>query len=102
MIKHLTMVGIAASIAFAVAGQPGTASAPEFSLPSASGKTVSLSDYKGKYVVLEWWNHGCPFVKRHYGSGNMQKTQNKLMEQGVVWLTINSSATGQQGHVDAD
>lgn len=75
--------------------------APAFTLPSADGKQVSLSDFKGKVVVLEWTNAGCPFVRKHYDSGNMQALQKRWTEQGVVWLTINSSAEGKQGHVDA-
>ncbi len=75
--------------------------APEFTLPAASGKTVSLKDYQGKIVVLEWLNHGCPFVRKHYDSQNMQTLQKKYTAQGVVWLSIISSAEGKQGHVDA-
>lgn len=75
--------------------------APAFSLPGADGKTHSLADYKGKYVVLEWTNHECPFVKKHYGSGNMQSQQKELTKDGAVWLSIVSSAPGKQGHVDA-
>lgn len=78
----------------AVVGQP----APAFTLTGTDGKPHSLADYKGKYVVLEWINHDCPFVKKHYGSGNMQKLQKKYTEQGVVWLSINSSAPGKQGN----
>ncbi|MFM8982730.1 MAG: thioredoxin family protein [Spartobacteria bacterium] len=75
-------------------GQP----APDFTLTDCSGKKVSLSDYKGKVVVLEWVNHGCPFVAKHYGSGNMQKLQADATAKGVVWLSICSSAPGKQGH----
>jgi len=75
-------------------GQP----APDFTLTDCSGKKVSLSDYKGKVVVLEWVNHGCPFVVKHYGSGNMQKLQADAAAKGVVWLSICSSAPGKQGH----
>ena len=75
--------------------------APAFSLPGADGKTYSLADFKGKYVVLEWTNHDCPFVKKHYGSGNMQSQQKELTGKGAVWLSIVSSAPGKQGHVDA-
>ncbi|MBC7061483.1 redoxin domain-containing protein, partial [Salmonella enterica subsp. enterica serovar Enteritidis] len=63
------------------------------------GKVVDLSAYRGKTVVLEWNNPGCPFVKKHYGSGNMQRTQAAAAAQGVVWLTINSGAPGLQGHM---
>jgi len=75
-------------------GQP----APDFTLTDCSGKKVSLTDYKGKVVVLEWVNHGCPFVAKHYGSGNMQKLQADAAAKGVVWLSICSSAPGKQGH----
>src|SRR5215472_13580727 len=74
-------------------------SAPEFSLTDAKGKTHSLSQYKGKYVVLEWFNPQCPFVKKHYGSGNMQKLQDEFTSKGVVWLTIDSNAPGTQGNL---
>lgn len=84
----------------AFAAQSGSA-APAISLASASGKTVSLADYKGKVVVLEWLNHGCPFVRKHYDSGNMQALQKKYSAQGVVWLSIISSAEGKQGYVTA-
>ena len=75
--------------------------APAFSLPGADGKAHALADYKGKYVVLEWTNHDCPFVKKHYNSGNMQSTQKELTGKGAVWLSVISSAPGEQGHVDA-
>jgi peroxiredoxin len=71
--------------------------APEFSLADANGKTHGLADYKGKWVVLEWVNYDCPFVKKHYHSGNMQALQKEIRGQGVVWLSINSSADGKQG-----
>ena len=73
--------------------------APAFTLKDTSGKTHSLADYKGKFVVLEWFNEGCPFVKKHYTSGNMQKLQKEYSGKDVVWLSINSSAEGEQGHV---
>jgi cytochrome oxidase Cu insertion factor (SCO1/SenC/PrrC family) len=79
-----------------VVGQP----APNFKLNDVNGRVVSLSDFKGKTVVLEWNNPDCPFVKKHYGSGNMQKTQAAAKKDGVVWLSINSSAEGKQGHMD--
>ncbi len=74
--------------------------APDFSLTGIDGKTYKLSDFKGKYVVLEWNNLDCPFVKKHYGSGNMQALQKKYTEKGVVWLTICSSAQGKQGYYE--
>lgn len=76
--------------------------APEFSLADISGKSHKLSDYKGKYVVLEWTNPDCPFVRKHYSSGNMQKLQAAWAEKEVVWLTICSSAQGKQGYYEAD
>lgn len=75
--------------------------APNFSLPGSDGKTHALADYQGKTVVLEWTNDGCPFVKKHYGSGNMQSLQKSYTGEGVVWLSVISSAPGKQGHVDA-
>lgn len=74
--------------------------APSFSLKDTNGKTVSLADHKGKFVVLEWINHGCPFVVKHYGSGNMQALQKEYTGKGVVWLSIASSAEGKQGHME--
>lgn len=79
-----------------VVGQP----APNFKLADTNGKAVTLADYRGKTVVLEWSNPECPFVKKHYGSGNMQKAQAAAARDGVVWLTINSSASGKQGHMN--
>ena len=90
-------VAVAAMAAFATAP-----SAPEFTLPSSVGKDVSLADFKGKYVVLEWWNYQCPYVVKHYNSGNMQRTQKELMDKGVVWLTIVSSKPGSQGYVTSE
>jgi len=72
--------------------------APNFTLNSAKGKTHSLADFKGKYVVLEWVNYDCPFVKKHYGSKNMQKLQKEMTGKDVVWLSICSSAEGKQGY----
>jgi peroxiredoxin len=76
--------------------------APDFSLTDANGRTQSLSQYKGKHVVLEWFNPECPFVKKHYGSGNMQKLQEEYTSKGVVWLTIDSNAPGTEGSLSAD
>lgn len=74
--------------------------APDFTLMNQEGKKVSLSDFKNKIVVLEWFNHGCPYVKKHYGAGNMQATQGAFAQNDlVVWLSINSSAEGKQGHL---
>lgn len=73
--------------------------APAFTIMNVDGKPVTLSDFKGKPVILEWTNPGCPFVRGHYDSGNMQATQAKAISQGAVWLTINSGAPGKQGHM---
>lgn len=85
----------------AAAVEPGE-KAPDFTLPSMRGESVTLSDHEGKIVVLEWINHDCPFVKKHYGSGNLPGLQEKYRDKGVVWLGINSSAPGKQGHLDAE
>lgn len=76
--------------------------APAFEVVDSNGETHALDSYKGKYVVLEWINPDCPFVKKHYNSGNMQSLQKKYTDKGVVWLTVNSSAPGKQGHLTAD
>ena len=76
-------------------GQP----APDFTAQDTTGKAVKLADLKGKTVVLEWSNHDCPYVVKHYTSGNMQAIQKDAAKDGVVWLTIVSSAPGEQGHV---
>jgi len=81
--------------AAAIVGKP----APAFELRDADGKAVKLAAFKGKHVVLEWVNFECPFVGKHYGSGNMQELQKKYTGKGVVWLTVCSSAPGKQGHV---
>jgi len=77
-------------------GQP----APLFSATDSNGKIHNLADYRGKVVVLEWTNHDCPYVRKHYGAGNMQALQNEAREADVVWLTVISSAPGKQGYVD--
>jgi peroxiredoxin len=82
-------------------GQP----APDFSVVDSKGATVSLSDFKGKFVVLEWTNDGCPFVKKHYqgdAAGNMQTLQRQARDKGAVWLSVISSAPGKQGNVDGE
>ncbi|WP_158748899.1 thioredoxin family protein [Acidobacterium sp. S8] len=82
--------------AFAVrVGRP----APDFTGTDTNGKTHKLSEYHGKYVVLEWTNNGCPFTQKHYESGNMQALQKEWTAKGVVWLTVLSSAQGEQGYM---
>ena len=105
-------LGGAAAIAFGLTGGPSTADpatqarigapAPAFSLTDSNGKTVSLADFKGKTVVLEWTNHDCPYVRKHYGGNAMQTLQKKWTGQGVVWLTVISSQPGSQGYVTAE
>ena len=109
--KHLFPIAATATAAAAAAAafvlaapaiaapQVGT-QAPNFRLTDMNGQAVTLAQFRGKVVVLEWNNPGCPFVKKHYGSGNMQKTQAAAKRAGAVWLTINSSAAGKQGHMD--
>ena len=76
--------------------------APDFSLPAHDGSTQSLSSFKGKVVVLEWFNKDCPFVLKHYDTKNMQNLQKELTEKGVVWLTMSSSGEGKQGFMTAE
>jgi peroxiredoxin len=80
----------------AMVGNP----APDFTVQDSSGKAVSLHDFKGKTVVLEWFNQNCPFVKKFYSGGDMQRFQSIATNQGVVWLTVTSSAEGKSGHLD--
>ena len=75
------------------------APAPDFTATDSHGQTHSLDQYKGKYVVLEWHNQGCPFTRKHYESGNMQKLQKEWTGKGVLWFTVISSAPGSQGYV---
>jgi len=93
------VTSLIAAAAFALEPPPVGSAASDFSLPDANGKTHSLSQYKGKYVVLEWFNPECPFVKKHYGSDNMQKLQTEYTSKGVVWLTIDSNAPGTEGNI---
>lgn len=96
-------------VTLAAAGGAGTAfaapsigaPAPAFTGTDTAGNAVSLEALKGKTVVLEWTNHDCPYVKKHYGSGNMQALQAEATGAGVVWLSVISSAPGKQGHVSA-
>lgn len=91
---------LTASLASAAPAAPKVGEpAPDFTLTDADGKTHSLADLKGKTVVLEWFNYGCPFVQKHYGSGNMQGLQEAATDGDAIWLTIVSSAPGKQGHL---
>ena len=96
-----TLIGfalIALSLGWAArVGEP----APEFTATDTNGKVHKLSEYQGKFVVLEWTNRGCPYTQKHYNSGNMQRLQREWTSRGVVWLTVISSAPGKQGYVSA-
>lgn len=92
----LLMLSLSAGAPAAV--QIGQA-APDFTGTDTDGRQHRLSDYRGKYVVLEWTNHDCPYVRKHYGAGNMQAQQREAAQLGVVWLSVISSAPGKQGHV---
>jgi len=98
----LALVSVASTSLVAADLPPVGSAAPNFSAPDTKGKNHSLSEYKGKYVVLEWFNPECPFVKKHYGSDNMQKLQQEFTDKGVVWLTIDSNAPGTEGNLSAD
>ena len=99
MIRTLATLLVTTAMAAAHAvtvGQP----APDFSLTDVNGKTVKLSDFKGKNVVLEWTNPGCPFVQKHYTSNNMQSLQKDATSKGVVWLSVNSTAKSHQDYLE--
>ena len=98
----LIVVLIAAVGSVAASARPAIEQpAPAFTAVDTDGNRVSLQDYTGKTVILEWTNHLCPFVEKHYDSGNMQALQKKYTGQGVVWLSVISSAEGKQGYVTA-
>ena len=96
----LTVLGLSIVLPVAWAVKVGEA-APEFTATASNGQTIRLADYRGKYVVLEWHNNGCPYVGKHYKSGNMQRLQRDWTSRGVTWFTILSSAPGKQGYVTA-
>ncbi len=100
-LKHTLLIAIL-SFATALCGAVETGSpAPEFTLSDSTGVEHTLSDFKGKYVVLEWTNHQCPFVKKFYNNGDMQSFQKEMTGKGVIWLQILSSAEGKQGYLTA-
>ena len=99
--RWITSVTAIALFAATAHAQKVGAPAPDFSGTDSHGKTVTLSQYHGKYVVLEWHNQGCPFVKAQYNSGNMQALQKEWTGKGVVWLMMESSAQGNEGYVTA-
>ena len=93
VVTALSMVALAARV-----GEP----APNFTATDSNGKAHTLSSYRGKFVVLEWHNQGCPYTKKHYDSGNMERLQKEWTQKGVVWFTVISSAPGTQGYVTAE
>jgi len=98
----LAVIGLAVLTDFSLAraarvGKP----APDFTATDTNGKVHKLSEYLGKFVVLEWTNRGCPYTQKHYNSGNMQRLQREWTSKGVIWLTVVSSAPGEQGYVTA-
>ena len=95
LIATAALVALGAQAA-AIVGQP----APDFTLKDTSGKTVRLSDFKGKHVVLEWTNPGCPFVRKHYDSGNLPATQRDAAGKGVVWLSVNSTERASSDYLE--
>lgn len=98
--RALIGLGLAAIIAAPAAAQPQLGQpAPAFSAVDADGRTRTLAEFRGRTVVLEWTNNGCPYVGKHYNSGAMQRLQRQAAKDGVVWLTVVSSAPGMQGHL---
>jgi peroxiredoxin len=95
----LTRHGLAPSQALAAVAAKVGAPAPPFTLNATTGKSTSLADQRGKLVILEWTNHDCPYVRKHYDTSNMQGLQRETTAKGVVWLTLISSAPGTQGYV---
>jgi hypothetical protein len=101
--KAVAVMAIALSFGLSGIGSaralvPGSA-APDFNGTDSNGKTQTLAQYRGKYVVLEWANKGCPYEQKHYKSGNMEALQKEWTAKGVVWLSVISSAPGEQGYV---
>lgn len=96
----LSFLGLACSASLYAKAEVGQA-APAFKSIASDGKTYSLSDFKGKVVVLEWYNTGCPFIRKHYDGGHMQSLQDTYGKKGVVWLSVASSAPGKEGYLSA-
>jgi peroxiredoxin len=101
--KMICLAAFAAGclVAPAVAAPTVDEAAPAFSGLTSNGSQIRLDQFKGKSVILEWTNDGCPFVRKHYETGNMQKTQQAAKDAGAVWITVISSAPGKQGYADA-
>lgn len=105
MTSRRTLIGLGAVAALALVASPAAAApqigqpAPAFQAKDMNGRVRSLSEFRGKTVVLEWTNNGCPYVGKHYGSGNMQSLQKDATKDGIVWLSVISSAPGFQGYL---
>ncbi|MGO4405505.1 thioredoxin family protein [Bosea sp. RAF48] len=100
-IAGLTLAGLAVpAVAFAQGAARIGAPAPTFQAVDADGKTRNLADFAGKTVILEWTNHECPYVRKHYNSATMQTLQKDMAKEGIVWLSVISSPPGEQGYVD--
>jgi AhpC/TSA family len=95
VVSVLSPFAASAALAAAAIGQP----APDFRATDSAGRAVSLADFKGKTVVLEWVNPGCPYVQKHYGAANMQATQRSAIDKGVVWLAVNSTAPDHRDYL---
>ncbi len=99
---RLAVPAIVAAVTLPLAGAQGPRvgeQAPNFTATDSHGQTQTLSSFRGKFVVLEWHNNGCPYTKKHYESGNMQSLQKEWTARGVIWFTVISSAPGQQGYM---
>lgn len=101
-LSHIVLAGLLALPALALAVAVPGELAPDFSETDAKGNTHSLADYKGEWLVLEWFNKDCPYVQKHYGSNNMQGLQEAYTAKDVKWLTVISSAEGKQGYLEPD
>jgi len=101
--KHNPWCSLVLVLLFALSayGQNVGEPAPEFQATDSHGQTHKLSEYRGKFVVLEWHNNGCPYTRKHYESGNMERLQKEWTARGVIWFTVISSAPGEQGYVTA-
>jgi peroxiredoxin len=99
--KTITVLCAIASLSLSAHAVKVGDSAPDFTGTDTNGRIHKLSEYKGKFVVLEWTNNGCPYTRKHYSSGNMQNLQKEWTAKGVVWLTVLSSSQGAQGYMTA-
>lgn len=101
MLRRTLLAAAALTLAAAVQAAPSVGQpAPDFTLNDATGKPVKLSDFRGRHVVLEWTNPGCPFVRKHYNSGNMPATQQEATAKGVAWLSINSTEKASSEYLE--